>query len=81
MVYINFVDKNGNVFLDNRGYKFLVRSADTKIIRTLTLDEFRKLVENNTMKCSFYLYSLYDDESVKEDLSPYVLEGGSLSIN
>ena len=85
MVYINFTDKNGNILIDSLGYEFLVRSSSadvkTKITRRLTLEEIRDLVNDNSMKCTFYLYALYDDETVKEDLSEYVLDGGSLSIN
>jgi hypothetical protein len=82
MVYINFTDKDGKIIVDSLQYQFLVRSPrETKIVRRMTLDEIKDLVNDNTMKCSFYLYSLYDDETVKEDLSDYVLDGGSLTIN
>lgn len=81
MIYVNFTDKNNNTIIDRIGYEFLVKDLNTKIVRTLTLDEIKELVTDNSMKCTFYLYSLYDDETVKEDLSAYVLDGGTLSIN
>lgn len=84
MIYINFTDKNGrNITNDIDGFErdFLVRDTTVRTTRYLTLDELVELVSNSSMKCMFYLYALYDDETVKEDLSNYVLEGGNLSIN
>ncbi len=81
MVYVNFTDKNNNTVIDRIGYEFLVRDSVTRIVRTLTLNEIKDLVNDNAMRCTFYLYALYDDETVKEDLSGYVLDGGTLAIN
>lgn len=81
MIYVNFTDKNNNTVIDKIGHEFLVRDSTTRIFRTLTIDEINDLVNDNAMRCTFYLYALYDDETVKEDLSEYVLDGGTLSIN
>ncbi len=81
MIYINFTDKNNQNIVDNLERDFLVRDTTVRTTRYLTLDELVELVSNSSMKCMFYLYALYDDETVKEDLSSYVLEGGNLSIN
>lgn len=81
MVYINFTDINSRILTDRLGYEFLVRSSEARVNRNLTLEEIKQIVDDSSMKCTFYLYALYDDETVKEDLSDYVLENGSFSIN
>lgn len=81
MMYINFTDSNGKTVYDSLEYEFLVRNTADRITGTLSLEEVEDLVRNHPYRCSFYLYALYDDETVKLDLSDYVIGNGSLTIN
>ena len=78
MIYVNFTDSFGNTFIDNIGYEFLVKN---NLIRVRNMTDVEELVNSNSIKCSFYFYHLYDDESVRKDLSPYVLEDGDITIS
>lgn len=81
MAYINFTDINNSVLIDNLERIFLVKDATKMIRRKLSSEELLNLANEDSAKYSFYLYALYNDETIKEDLSDYVVEGGSLSIN
>lgn len=83
MNYINFADKDNRIILDVFGREFLVKSgyASRSIVRNMSLQEIEKLITENSIKHRFYLYALYDDESVRFDLSEFLVDGGSLSIN
>ena len=81
MMYVNFTDSNNLPVIDRLGYDFLVRDSMVRITRNLKLNEIKDLVDNYSLRYSFYLYALYDDETIKEDLSNYILSGGNLSVN
>lgn len=84
MNYVNFIDKNGNIFsvANNTSYtSFLVKDLTARIIRDFSIDEFKEIISNKSVKTSFYLYALYDNETIKQDLTDYLLSKGSLSIN
>lgn len=78
MIYVNFTDSYGNTFIDNIRYEFLVQS---NLIRVRNMTDINELVNSDSVKYSFYFYHLYDDESVRRDLSPYVLEDGDITIS
>lgn len=80
-MHINFLDKNNKTIFDSLDNQFMVRGMYRKIKKELTYDEIKEIVNSNSLKCNFYLYSLYDDETIKEDLSNYIMSGGSLMIN
>lgn len=81
MTYINFTDANNNIVVDKFEYEFLVREFKTRAIGTSSFNELKEIIDSNSLKYIFYLYALYDDETVKQDLSSYITEGGSLSIS
>lgn len=81
MAYINFTDINNNILIDRLDRPFLVKDSMKRVRRKLSHDEMQDLANDDSIKYSFYLYALYDDETIKEDLSDFVIEGGSLSIN
>ena len=81
MRYINFTDNSGNKVLTNEDFNFLVKDLTPKIIKRCTKEDFFKIIDDNSLSIGFRLYSLYEDESIKEDISKYILEGGNLSIN
>jgi len=81
MLYLNFTDKNNNTVIDKIDRDFLVKDSTVRKLRNLTIDEIKELINDSSIKYTFYLYALYDDETIKEDLSSYILKGGNLSIN
>lgn len=80
MAYINFEDKDGNILIDSLNREFLVKSTYRKNEQFLTFERMQELISDGTVSYTFYLYSLYDDETVKEDLSDFIVPGGNLSI-
>lgn len=80
LVYVNFIDSQNRKFVDKTGYNFLVRSYVAKKSSVLTAEDIKELVDSLHIKYTFYLYSLYENETVKEDLTDYILEDGTLSI-
>lgn len=81
MIYINFTDAYNQNIIDNLGRDFLVRENGVKISRNLSVEEIQELITSHSIKYAFYLYALYDDETVRKDLTPYLFEDGRLSIN
>ena len=82
MRYINLIDNSGNKVLTNQNTNFLVKDLTPRIIKKCSKEDLFNIIYNNfSLHIGFRLYTLYDDETVKEDISEYILEGGSLSIN
>lgn len=81
MAYVNFTDINNNIVTTSLGYDFMTKDTRVRITDKLKLHEVEELINQSTVRYTFYLYALYDDETVKLDLSNYVIDGGSYTIN
>lgn len=78
MIYINFTDKLGNNVIDSFERNFLVKSNLSKV---KNMNDVGKLLNQNSLSYSFYFYHLFEDETIRQDLSRYVLEEGSYTIS
>lgn len=78
MAYVHFITNDGNRYIDRYSYNYLVRSNGTYFNK---ISDYREYFYNTPISVSFNLYSLFYDETVREDLTPYLLEGGQLTIN
>lgn len=78
MAHVHFITEDGHRYIDRYGYNYLVRSNRTYFNK---ISDYREYFYNTPISVSFNLYSLFYDETVREDLTPYLLEGGQLTIN
>ena len=62
MAYINFTDINNNILIDRLNRPFLVKDSMKRVRRKLSHDEMQDLANDDSIKYSFYLYALYDDD-------------------
>lgn len=72
-------EKNHNIkteLIDSNGLKLLVK--DNKVI---TYDMYKHIVKRPLTTPIFKLYALNYDETIREDISDYLLAGGNLDIN
>ena len=77
----------GYKFLTDKTYSYLVDSSSTYLVvydedteEKEIYDEMIFAIKSRSVKPIFRLYLLNYDESIKEDISNYLLDGGSISI-
>lgn len=80
MSYVNFTDVLGNNVIDALDYQFMVKGINFSKRGFIHSDDLKNMLMSPTVSYTFHLYSLYEDESIREDLSQYLLEGGEISI-
>lgn len=80
MSYVNFTDALGNNFIDALDYQFMVRGVNFSKRGFIHSDDLKTALLSPAVSYTFHFYNLHEDESIREDLSQYLLEGGELSI-
>lgn len=80
MAYVNFTDTLGNNFIDALDYQFMVRGVNFSKRGFIHSDDLKTALLSPAVLYTFHFYNLHEDESIREDLSQYLLEGGELSI-
>lgn len=78
MAYVQFITSDNQRFVDSLDYIYLVRSNSLYLHK---LSDYRDWFYNTPISVSFNFYFLHSDETVRQDLTPYLLEGGQLTIN
>lgn len=79
MKYVNYIESSENrVFTDRNNFDYLVKSNG---FRHSNIDAFKNAINVSSLRYSFYLYALYENETIQEDLSSYLTEDGQLTVN
>ena len=78
MGYVQFITSDSQRYVDSLDYNYLVRSNGLYLYK---LSDYRDYFYNTPLSVSFNFYFLYSDETIRQDLTPYLLEGGQLTIN
>lgn len=78
MSHVNFITSDALKFTENTGLEFMVRS---KKLFANSLSDYASIVDDESLKISYNFYFLNYDESIRQDLTPYFLEDGQLTVN
>ena len=79
MGYQIFTDVNGKQFFDSRDYRFLVRSVSDPY--RISPADYCEAIKSRRMKPIFHLFTLFHDETVSGDLTPYLTDDGEMTIS
>lgn len=77
MQYIEFLSKDNNVLSDIYSTIFYVKYNSSF---TVSEEDYRSAIKSHSIQPIFKLFFLYPDESIRRDLTPYLLSDGELSI-
>lgn len=77
MGYTLFRSSDEKYLIDSNQYRFFVK---TPHLSSDIDNDYYNSLKSNSIKPIFQLYYLYEDETIREDLSPYLIDGGELSI-
>lgn len=80
MGYRLFLDRN-NCYLTDGVYDFYVRYDEQSKVATSVYTEYYEALKSSSVRPIFKFYSLYPDETIREDLTQYLITEGELSIN
>lgn len=78
MGYVNFVTSDALKFTEDKGSEFMVRSR--KLFAN-GVYHYLSIADTESIKVSYNFYFLNNDESIRQDLTPYLLNDGQLTVN
>lgn len=78
MRYSKFISNDSKFLQDIKNYTFNVKFNDSF---SISADDYCAALKSHSIKPVFKLFSLWEDEVIRADLTPYLLSDGELTIS